>query len=158
MRKSAFERFYRHVMPAIDGCWYWTGSYNASGYGLFHNMTLLKPSVTAHRFSYQFYKGEIINNMQVLHSCDNRKCVNPDHLFLGTNLDNVMDKMRKGRVANGERMKTNKLTKYQVLEIRASDLGCTELGKRYNLDRRTIYTIKKRITWKHLPPTFTNNP
>lgn len=82
------------TIDKITGCWVWTGHTVNSGYGLFYfNST---PTL-AHRASYEMYKGPITSGMEILHSCDNKKCVNPDHLSLGTRGDNIRDQYAKGR-------------------------------------------------------------
>lgn len=76
------------------GCWLWTGEIGSSGYGRFY---AYGRKYRAHRFSYEAYKGEIPKGMLILHSCDNPRCVNPDHLRVGTDADNTRDKMERGR-------------------------------------------------------------
>lgn len=112
------ERFWRHVRKS-DGCWEWTAS-TASGYGTF-GLTR-DTMVGAHRFSWKLHFGPIPPGLYVLHHCDNRRCVNPAHLFLGTAQDNTMDMVRKGRHGNvrGEANANAKLTRIQVDEIRAT--------------------------------------
>jgi hypothetical protein len=87
------ELFFDLIFKTFD-CWIWLGSYNENGYGVFHYDKKLK---LAHRFSYEFYKGEIPKGLFVCHSCDNTACVNPDHLWLGTQEDNMNDMIAKGR-------------------------------------------------------------
>lgn len=82
-----------------SGCWIWLGSTNAKGYAHLKYETRQQ---RANRFSWSAYNGEIPPGLHVLHSCDNRLCVNPEHLFLGTNQDNVDDKMRKGRAGQNQ--------------------------------------------------------
>jgi hypothetical protein len=88
------QLFERYLFYSPDGCWYWTGSTQTKGYGHFINHS-------THRLSYHTYKNHDPGNLNVCHTCDNRLCVNPDHLWLGTHLDNVMDKVRKGRQSRG---------------------------------------------------------
>src|SRR5688572_5586831 len=76
-------------------CWLWVGTRHYKGYGDFAPSGQKK--VKAHRYSWELHKGKIPNGMQVLHRCDNPPCVNPDHLFIGTNRDNVSDAIAKGR-------------------------------------------------------------
>jgi len=78
------------------GCWEWNGRINKGGYGKF---TFNNKELTAHRVSYMLHKGEIPDGLHVCHTCDVRHCVNPDHLWLGTNADNMADKVKKGRFA-----------------------------------------------------------
>lgn len=86
------------------GCWLWLGSTNARGYA---HLKYQKVQHRANRFSWTAYNGPIANKLHVLHRCDNRLCVNPDHLFLGTNQDNVDDRVSKGRSGRSNALKTN---------------------------------------------------
>lgn len=99
MKMTAVERLMRYVSPEpMSGCWLWTGGLHgngkSSGYGSFG---LGGKPVKAHRASFMLLKGPIPKGMSVCHKCDVRSCVNPDHLFLGTQRDNVLDMHKKGR-------------------------------------------------------------
>ena len=101
-RQSAEERFWQFVrVTGPDECWLWTGSKSAEGYGKFSYGRIPKTgrymSGLAHRFSYTLHKGVIASDMFVCHRCDTPSCVNPNHLFLGTNQDNMKDCAAKGR-------------------------------------------------------------
>lgn len=87
------ERFWKKVKKS-EGCWEWLAVVSSRGYGTF---SLNYKSVSAHRYSYQLHFGEIPDGLLVCHTCDNPRCVNPDHLFLGTSLDNNHDMIKKGR-------------------------------------------------------------
>lgn len=90
------ERFMSFIKERkVDKCWEWSGSKNSKGYGRFHDHR--GKWTGAHRVSYEIHKGMIPKGMHVLHHCDNPSCVNPDHLFIGNNQDNMDDKLLKGR-------------------------------------------------------------
>jgi len=116
--KSVQERFMAKVMPEPNtGCWIWIAGMNIKGYGTF-GIGQDGMSSTSHRVSYEMFKGDIPNNMHVLHHCDNPYCVNPDHLFVGTNDDNMKDRLKKGRGCKGERIHTARLNPVSVRIIR----------------------------------------
>lgn len=109
----------------------------------------------AHRLSWELNAGRgIPADLQVLHQCDTPRCVNPDHLFLGTNANNVADKVAKGRQKSGtgERQHLAKLTEAQVLEIfHSNDAGVT-LANRYNVSPNAVSRIRLRRTWRLVTP------
>lgn len=96
------ERFWMKVHKTPT-CWLWIASHNGNGYGMFY----ASKRVYAHRFSYELHIGPIPQSMHVLHNCDNPSCVNPSHLWIGTNVDNIHDRMNKGRgLTTSERRKS----------------------------------------------------
>ena len=104
----------------------------------------------AHRLAYIDAYGSIPKGMCVCHTCDNRSCVNPDHLFLGTPKDNMDDKVSKERQARGITNGMHKLTELQVLEIRKDPRSLRAIAEDYDMDHTTIGDIKKRKIWKHI--------
>ena len=136
------------------GCWVWKGS-KRNGYGL---MSKGNKSVSAHRVSYEAFKGAIPKGMVVRHSCDNPSCINPGHLSLGTQKDNVMDREARGRRdVKGEQIGTSKLTEAEVIAIRSSPLSNVELGERYGVHKSNIWAIRRGKSWMHLPSATLNN-
>jgi hypothetical protein len=133
-----------------SGCIEWTRAKNNMGYGMLriHNKGKL-----AHRISYERSVGPIPEGMNVLHSCDNPACLNPDHLFLGTQRDNIQDCVRKGRWrggAPGEKHGNCKLTQEQVLKIRVDKRAAKIVADEYRIFLSTVYKIRHRISWKHI--------
>ena len=143
------EAFFEPRIERIteSGCWIWVKAIGTYGYGhVWHHGGPKK----AHRVAYEKFIGKIPDDMHVLHHCDVRSCVNPDHLFLGTNADNVSDRNSKGRQARGITHSRVKLTESQVLEIRKSNLSPKRLSEKYPVTAPTIYNIKARRIWSHL--------
>jgi len=114
------KRFWRYVdkSGSETGCWEWTASRSVGGYGMFYPDARSK--IGAHRFSWFLAFGPIAEGLQVCHRCDNRRCVRPDHLFLGTHQDNADDMKKKGRSASGER---NGSRRYPERLRRGADRG-----------------------------------
>jgi hypothetical protein len=150
--KSPEERFFMQVEKS-DGCWIWQAAKDKDGYGMFKGSVAGETYTRAHRFSYSFHTGEIIpEGMSVMHSCDNPSCVNPDHLSIGTTLENQRDKWKRGRgkVRFGESSPHCKLTEDQVREIRASTEKQSDMAKRLGVTQTTISEIRRRVSWSHL--------
>ncbi len=148
-RKTLFERLWDKVLKT-ETCWIWQGSLKQNGYGqISENRKKLYP----HRVSYIFHKGLIPENMNVCHSCDNRRCVNPQHLFLGTQADNMNDMNNKGRHARGTKTNMSKLTDIQVIEIRSkysSGIKNAVLCKEYGVSHSTIHRVVHNKLWIHV--------
>lgn len=97
-RRPLKDRLLEKYVPAEDGCWNWTGTKNINGYGMINPGGRSHTKVFAHRASWEIHNDkEIPKGMVVMHSCDNRKCINPDHLAVGTQSDNLLDMSIKGR-------------------------------------------------------------
>ena len=146
------ERFWDRVnIPDNNnGCWEWMGARIGSGYG---NMYVgNRTTMLAHRYSYSLHAGEIPEGVFVCHHCDNRACVNPDHLFLGTNKDNMQDMMNKNRGYRvGEHNNSARLTWAEVDEIRllyvTGKYTTRALAKIYGVHHGTIWRITSNIGW-----------
>lgn len=140
------------IHPLAGQCWIWLGETN-HGYGRF---VTSGRRIRVHRLSWLIHNGEIPNNLGVLHTCDNRACVNPSHLFLGTCAENLADMARKGRASRGEDRPTSKLSEGQVREVRRtyaskpSRLTICELAARHGVSRTLIQRIVTNRAWKHL--------
>lgn len=131
------------------GCWEWTAFRTEQGYG---RIQLDRKFKGAHRVSYREFCGPIPDGLHVLHRCDNPSCVNPDHLFLGTNDDNVADKVKKGRQRrhHGEANPHSRLTAADVLAIRASTERRKDLAEKYGVTPTCIYDVRVGKSWGHL--------
>jgi hypothetical protein len=146
------KRFWKKVNKT-DSCWNWSNCIIGHGYGGFK---INRKIIRAHRFSWLLYFGEIPIRMLVCHKCDNPKCVNPEHLFLGTNKDNTNDMIQKGRgnKAKGEKQGFSKLTEEQVINIRKEyiegNISYSKLSKKYNVVFGTIAAVLTNKTWKHI--------
>jgi len=103
-----------------------------------------------HRFVFESFYGPIENNLHVLHKCDNRKCINPEHLFLGSNYDNVQDRNTKNRQAKGEKNGRSKLNTAQVKIIRNTYRDTKRLAAQFGVCERTIQDARVGKNWKHI--------
>ncbi len=132
-------------------CWLWNGSKSDKGYGCFG---IMRKTTMIHRISWLIHFGPTPENLHVLHKCDNRSCTNPDHLFLGTNRINVLDKIEKGRdnPPVGIRNCKAKLTEADVIEIRrlANAFTRRKLAEMFNVTDANICDIILRHTWRHI--------
>jgi hypothetical protein len=138
------------VRPELNHCWEWIGRVKSTGYGY---MRAYGRSIGTHRFSWGLHRGPIPDGLHVLHRCDNRACVNPAHLFLGTNADNMHDKFVKAKQARGEGHGNAKLTDAAVREIRrraAAGEGLTAIGRSLGVGQTTVSYVVKGRTWKHV--------
>lgn len=130
----------RYVAIPESGCWLWLGGWSPDGYGLMGGRSKTGHKL-AHRYSYSVHIGPIPNGMLVMHKCDTPACINPSHLQVGTNADNVRDRDQKGRT-------NKKLTDEQVREIWKSSESHSKLAKKYGLAVGTIHFIKhERKVW-----------
>jgi len=146
--KRIKEHFEKNVIKK-DGCWDWKFEQKKFTYPRMHfNKNV--PRIAIHRYSYELYKGSIPEGMWVLHRCDNPRCSNPDHLFLGSSDDNINDMLGKRRHPHGEKHGGAKLTEKEVKEIKSklSQFSLMELAKQYNVAKKTILNIKHNRTWK----------
>ena len=144
------EFWKRAQIGSPDACWEWQAS-RLQGYGVFN---LRRKGERAHRVAWELTHGPIPEGLSVCHRCDNPPCVNPAHLFLGTQADNIADRHRKGRSRGvpGERHHKAKLTEADVLSIRQLYPYCSisEISREFGVRRATVYAIVHRQTWKHL--------
>jgi hypothetical protein len=141
------ERLWRRVRKS-DGCWEWTGGVMGSGYG---QLRQAGRSIGTHRLAYLLLVGSIPDGLCVCHTCDNPRCVRPDHLWLGTNRDNQLDARAKGRSAIGERNSRALLTAEQADAIRVRvDAGesPTALSREFHVSRAAVQAIRSRRNWR----------
>lgn len=145
-------RLVTHTKLTESGCLEWDRAIFHSGYG---QLTVNYKTTLAHRYAWLLLKGEIPEGMHVCHKCDNRRCCNVEHLFLGTHSDNMQDKVRKGRSTDikGELNPMSKLKEDDVQLIRllrASGNSCQKIGELYDMSYRSVWRICKGQRWKHV--------
>jgi HNH endonuclease len=154
------------IVDIVAGCWNWSGSMFDNGYGKFKNKELNsgKP-IPASRASWMILRCSDIGRWDfVCHKCDNRKCVNPDHLFLGSGSDNMSDCSQKRRINHGEDRPQSKLTEENVIEarqLRQQGMGWMRLAKRYGVHQNCVISAVTGKTWAHVTepiPTYVGRP
>lgn len=146
---STLERFMHYVfpMPKEIGCWMWTGSTNKQGYGQIRFGGKLRLST---HVSLDLFSNGLPDGMCALHKCDTPLCVNPDHLFVGTQKDNMKDMSSKGRANGGSR----KMTIEQVKTIRSSKQTQTSIASEYGLTQSAVSRILNNKTWSESKCSF----
>lgn len=147
-------RFFSGV-EKTESCWMWKRSVDGAGYG---KIFIDGKRVTAHRYSWTIHRGAIPDGLCVLHHCDVRRCVNPDHLFIGTKKDNMQDALSKDRlylhskVNRSDRKVYSKLSECDVLRIR--ELADTEthaaIALQYAISQSHVGSIVYRTAWRHI--------
>lgn len=151
------ERFWAKVdKRGLGECWEWRGATTADGYGWLSLGGRNGPA-GAHRISWNLHKGSIPDNLWVLHRCDNPRCVNPEHLFLGTTQDNTADMVAKGRhrpppYPIGEQQWSAKLTAEKVRLIRsmADNYSHRDISSRFSISKTQVARILCGKSWRHV--------
>ena len=141
----------RSVKNPLTGCIEWTGSSESKGYG---QIRIDGKLVKAHRFAWEIANGPIPAGMLVLHSCDNPRCVNPDHLRVGTHVDNMADMDARNRRVNNQNKGVDcpaaKITEDDVRAIRQDTRRQIDIAKDYGISQPVVSKIKLKQAWKHV--------
>jgi hypothetical protein len=148
MERDRAAKFWAKIEQG-DGCWRWRGA-TANGYG---HMTERGKTMLAHRLSWELHHGPIPKGMQVLHRCDTRRCVRPDHLFLGTHRENMADKVAKGRQLPAQACPAARLTADEVRLIRrlaSEGMPVTAIARHVGSSHGNVSLIVHGKTWRHL--------
>lgn len=140
--------FYGSPEEDDNGCILWLGAQGRGGYGI---CGWRKKVWSVHRLAWINAHGEIPNGMHVLHTCDVRHCINPAHLWLGTNADNIADKVRKGRAsaATGTKNGNAKLTEADARAIRTDARPLREIAAEYGVSETIVSGIRRGTKWRH---------
>ena len=137
LRKTK-DRFMKKVNES-NGCWKWNAQIFPTGYGAFH---LNGKSILAHRASYLIFNGEIPNGIFVCHKCDNKSCVNPHHLFLGSAKENAIDRSLKGRHGQNTVISNSQIEEIKNLYTQGYSQRC--LAKKFKVHQRSIWRYLRR--------------
>jgi hypothetical protein len=167
--KTIEERFAsKYTVDPVTQCWLWKAAVNNKGYGVLGVGGRGKGSVYAHRFSWTMHNGPIPEGLYACHKCDTPRCVNPDHLFLGTHTENLQDAVRKNRMASGARSGAHtKPERRRLGEEHGNHILCEEhihkirlfsrsgrtnvsLAHQFGVSEATIRDIVHRRTWRHI--------
>lgn len=139
--KLTKDEIFESRIHKTDSCWVWIGARNSAGYGMLQLQEGGK-KIRAHRYSYELYKGGLLNTDLVLHSCDNPSCVNPEHLRKGTHAENSKDKVNRNRTKYGESHWSYKLTTVQVHQIRTATGTNSQIAASFGVNQSTVSRIK----------------
>lgn len=143
-RGSPHEYLRARYQVADSGCWEWTGGLNDGGYGRAYYDGR---KMAAHRLAFEVHSGQPVGNKFVCHRCDNRKCVNPDHLFIGTAQDNIADMVAKRRNNFGSKNGMARLTDGQVEAIREVDLPVSTIARLCGVSDAAVYAVLAGRSW-----------
>jgi HNH endonuclease len=135
----------RFCPEPMSGCWLWIRHRNASGYGTVKAFGT--KSMLAHRASWMIHVGSIPEGMCVLHRCDTPACVNPEHLWLGTHLENMRDMDRKGRCFRGHAQKLSSEHVREIMSLKGSGLSQEKIGKLYGVSQVMVSRIWLGKSW-----------
>lgn len=156
-RVDPVKRFWAKVdIRSADECWEWQGPISSCGYGNFSVGGKLSPDYRqwpAHRYAWTITYGAVPAELNVCHKCDNRRCVNPNHLFLGTDVDNMNDKVAKGRQAKGDSSGLSKLLERDiatVIEMYNGGMLQREIGENFGVSQAVVSSVIRGHTWKHV--------
>lgn len=142
----------KYIPEPNSGCWFWIGSLAGNRYGKIRPDTGERTDLLAHRVSYELFKGTIPPDHIVCHRCDNVRCVNPDHLFIGTHKTNHTDAINKGRIkVAGKHNPRAFLSEQDVVRIRTDGRPANVVAREYGVWPSTIHRIWNRETWTSLP-------
>lgn len=154
-RRTLKDRFLAKVAASRDGeCWQWTACKDGKGYPCINVSGTLR---TAHRVSYELFRGPITTGQHVLHTCDNPTCVNPSHLFLGTHAENMADKVSKKRHSFGAKHGRAKLSDAEVIEIIRWTGRLQDAADKFGIHKSMISLIRRGKRWTHLAKVVEKN-
>ena len=151
LSNSQLARFWSKVRVTNNeySCWEWAGAIDGTGYG---QLRINKTSIRAHRQAWEIFNGPIPEGLFACHKCDNRKCCNPFHIFLGTNQQNIDDAKKKGRIPCGEAHHSAKLTLSIVRRVRSLYESGQYTQKQITIitgiPKSTVHQITSRQTWR----------
>jgi hypothetical protein len=143
----AVEKLAHYSAPGRNGCVLFTGTLDRDGYG---QLTILGRIRKAHRLAWEVANGPIPAGLVVCHACDVPRCINPNHLFLGTQAANMADKGAKKRQPHGEAQYMARLDAAQVRAIREAAGTMRSIGEAHGIAPQTVWKIRKRMIWRHL--------
>lgn len=137
-------RFWNKVTKT-ESCWIWNAA-TRNGYGAFKARYVVW---SAHRLSWEIHNGKIPDDREICHTCDNRLCVNPKHMFLGTRKDNMQDAVNKGRISR-HRAKVSDEAIRQIRYLNSQGIGVRLLAQQFGLAKSNVQNIVNRVTYKHI--------